>query len=284
VSKATARSLFGIATSMVLSYLGRMIRTERLNPTALSSRLAAERDSIVGGLPPALAKFYPSVPAAVSNVAAATPTAGVPASGTIAKQRSALSWALPATLAALVVWGVASFFGHSRAPEPARTVSVIAVPGAVGTGGFVRQELPSGKRLQLSPNGTEARLLAFMQRRGPVTKEDWFEFDRLNFETNSAMLTSDSKDQLSNVAEILKAYPRVSVKIGGYTDNTGDAAANLELSRKRAEAVRNQLEEMGIDAKRISAEGYGAQHPIANNDTAEGRMQNRRIAIRVTAK
>jgi K(+)-stimulated pyrophosphate-energized sodium pump len=74
------------------------------------------------------------------------------------------------------------------------------------------------------------------------------------------------------------------VKIGGYTDNTGDAAANLELSRKRAEAVRNQLEEMGIDAKRISAEGYGAQHPIANNDTAEGRMQNRRIAIRVTAK
>ena len=75
VSKATAGSLFGVATSLVLSYLGKMIRTDRLDASALSSRLAAERDSIVSGLPPALSKFYPSVGTMAADAAARAPVA-----------------------------------------------------------------------------------------------------------------------------------------------------------------------------------------------------------------
>jgi K(+)-stimulated pyrophosphate-energized sodium pump len=98
------------------------------------------------------------------------------------------------------------------------------------------------------------------------------------------VLESDSKEQLSNVAAILKAYPAAAVKIGGYTDTTGDSAANRRLSKMRAEAVRDELRAMGIDASRLTAEGNGDQHAVADNNTAAGRMQNRRVAIRVTAK
>jgi OmpA-OmpF porin, OOP family len=282
VSNATARSLFGIAASLVLSYIGKMIRTDRLDASALANRLAAERESIVSGLPAALAKFYPSEGTARRDVAAAIPSREPVAPAIVPeKRRSALTWAVPAALAALVIWGLGSFFGNTRAPEIARHAPM---PGAVGTSGVVRHELPNRVRLQFRPSGTEARLLAFIRGTSPVTKEEWFEFDRLNFETGSAVLKSNSREQLANVAAILKAYPAASVKIGGYTDNAGDQAANLRLSQMRAEAVRDQLERMDIDASRLTAEGYGDQHPIADNSTAEGRMQNRRVAILVTSK
>ena len=98
------------------------------------------------------------------------------------------------------------------------------------------------------------------------------------------MVKNDSTEQLSNIAAILQGYPLVSLKIGGYTDNTGDPAANMRLSEMRADAVRDQLQGMGIDASRLAAEGYGDQHPVADNSTVEGRAQNRRVAIRVTSK
>ena len=267
VSKATARSLFGIATSLVLSYLGRMIETDHLDASGLSKRLGDERDSIVGGLPAALSKFYPSVATARA--------------ATTGKQRAASSWLVPAVLAALVLLAVISFFGKSDAPRSARTV---AEPGAVGTSGVAKRELPGSVALRFRSNGTEARLLAFIKGNESVTKDHWFEFDRLNFETDSAVIKSDSREQLANVAAILKAYPAASVKIGGYTDASGDPSANLQLSRMRAAAVRDQLQAMGIDASRLTAEGYGDQHPVADNSTAEGRMKNRRVAIRVTAR
>jgi outer membrane protein OmpA-like peptidoglycan-associated protein len=74
------------------------------------------------------------------------------------------------------------------------------------------------------------------------------------------------------------------VKVGGYTDNTGDPAANQKLSQDRANAVVLELVTLGIPASRLSAEGYGQQYPVADNSTDSGRAQNRRIALRVTEK
>jgi outer membrane protein OmpA-like peptidoglycan-associated protein len=76
----------------------------------------------------------------------------------------------------------------------------------------------------------------------------------------------------------------VHIKIGGYTDNTGDAAANQTLSEARAKNVMDALAAKGVDASRMESEGYGDQHPVADNSTEEGRAQNRRIALRVTQK
>jgi outer membrane protein OmpA-like peptidoglycan-associated protein len=82
-------------------------------------------------------------------------------------------------------------------------------------------------------------------------------------------------------------FDSVKIGIGGYTDNTdntGDAAANLRLSGERTDNVRADLVRLGIDPSRVSAEGYGAENPIADNSTAEGRQKNRRISLRVTEK
>lgn len=78
----------------------------------------------------------------------------------------------------------------------------------------------------------------------------WFEFDRLNFASGSATILPESQEQLDNITAVLKAYPTVNVKIGGYTDNTGDPAANQKLSQARAESVMQALTAKVVAAKR----------------------------------
>jgi outer membrane protein OmpA-like peptidoglycan-associated protein len=82
----------------------------------------------------------------------------------------------------------------------------------------------------------------------------------------------------------MKAFPDVTVKFGGYTDNTGNADHNKQLSGERATSAMNQVAALGIDPSRMSAAGFGDQHPVADNSTAEGRQHNRRVDINVTKK
>ncbi|WP_019988117.1 sodium-translocating pyrophosphatase [Rudanella lutea] len=136
----------------------------------------------------------------------------------------------------------------------------------------------------VNAEGIEANLLDFIKSDKAVDKETWFDFDRLTFETGSATLKPESQEQLKNIAEILKAFPNVNIKLGGYTDNTGNANSNLKLSGDRAASVKGELVKLGIDGGRLESEGYGQEHPVASNDTEEGRAQNRRISVRVTKK
>jgi outer membrane protein OmpA-like peptidoglycan-associated protein len=152
-------------------------------------------------------------------------------------------------------------------------------------GAFFQTTLPDGTTLNIPQNGVENKLLAFIKDpNAQVNTETWFDFDRLLFDTNSATLQPSSQEQLANIAAIMKAYPNVHLRIGGYTDNQGDAAANLKLSQDRANNVMQQLVAMGVDPSRLDAKGYGEDHPVADNTTDAGRAMNRRISMRVTAK
>ncbi len=145
--------------------------------------------------------------------------------------------------------------------------------------------LPTSFELKGRKDGIENSLVNFLEGSAPVDKTTWFNFDRLTFATGSAQLDMEkSRDQLVNIAEILKAFPKAKLKIGGYTDNVGDAAANQKLSAERAANVKVAIEGLGIAGDRLEAEGYGQEHPVASNDNEEGRAQNRRIAVRVTEK
>jgi outer membrane protein OmpA-like peptidoglycan-associated protein len=136
-----------------------------------------------------------------------------------------------------------------------------------------------------SITGLESRLLGVVTNKDVVLdKTQWFDFDRLNFETASSKLTSESKAQVANVVAILKAYPAVQVKIGGYTDNQGDPDRNLKLSEDRAARVAAEIVAEGIAAERVTAEGYGDKFAIGDNGTAEGRAKNRRTSLSVRAK
>jgi K(+)-stimulated pyrophosphate-energized sodium pump len=121
----------------------------------------------------------------------------------------------------------------------------------------------------------------------PAARPDrttWFDFDRLLFDTGSPSLRPESQEQLNNIAAILQAYPNVRLKVGGYTDNVGGTERNLKLSQDRATSVVVELVNKGVSPNRLSAEGYGEQHPMADNSTEEGRARNRRVSMRVTEK
>ncbi len=106
-------------------------------------------------------------------------------------------------------------------------------------------------------------------------------FNNLTFDSGSAKISGDSATEVDNLASILKAYPNVKINVSGYTDNQGDPAANKKLSVARAEAVKARLFGQGVAMDRISTQGYGDANPVATNDTAEGRAQNRRIEVTI---
>ena len=146
-------------------------------------------------------------------------------------------------------------------------------------------KLPDGTTLRVPANGVERRLVAFLSDPSKlVDKTTWFSLDRLLFHTGTSNLLPASQQQLDNLVAILKAYPTVKLKLGGYTDDRGDAAMNLKLSGERAAAIKAKVEAAGIAAARLESEGYGKDHPLATNATPEGRQQNRRVDVRVTAK
>jgi len=99
------------------------------------------------------------------------------------------------------------------------------------------------------------------------------------FGVNQATLTPGAMNSLSTLVTFLKEHPERHVIIEGYTDSTGSESYNLELSQRRAEAVRNLLVQNGIEASRITATGYGEGSPVAPNTTEAGRLQNRRVEV-----
>lgn len=152
-------------------------------------------------------------------------------------------------------------------------------------GDFLKFKLPNGIELNAPEFGIENQLVKWMNdKTKKVDKTTWFNFDRLLFETGKSTLRPESQDQLENIAVIMDAYPSMNIKLGGYTDNVGDPAANLKLSDERAKSVMAGLIVLGVEPARLAAEGYGEQYPLAPNETEQGRAQNRRIAIRVTNK
>ncbi|MCK0153024.1 OmpA family protein [Alcanivorax sp. S6407] len=100
----------------------------------------------------------------------------------------------------------------------------------------------------------------------------------VQFEHNKAEVTKSSYPDLGNLAQKMREYPSADLILEGHTDSTGSAAYNKNISQQRAEAVKRVLvDEYEISADRITAEGYGEEQPIADNGTAEGRAENRRV-------
>lgn len=103
------------------------------------------------------------------------------------------------------------------------------------------------------------------------------------FPTNGTTLSSTAKNNLSNFAASLQSNPDTDVQIYGFTDNTGSMAANEKVSNGRAESVRAYLLNSGVAASRLTAKGLPMDYYVADNSTAEGRAQNRRVEIYITA-
>lgn len=265
-------SLMSIGAPLMMSALGRLVRDDRMNPAGLGRLLTQEAEGVRDHLPAGVSNLLNTTP---PSTTAATERTRPVAIGTVAEpapRSRGWWWVIPVLLLPLLLyWGY-----RARHPVVPRTASI---------GVFVPRTLPNRVLLNIPQNGMESRLLLFIQ--DPARRVDqvtWFDYDRLLFDTDSATLRPESREQLGNIAAILTAYPNVHVKIGGYTDNTGDAQNNLQLSQDRANGVMAELISMGVAPDRLEAQGYGEDHPVADNSTEDGRTRNRRISMRVTQK
>ena len=104
----------------------------------------------------------------------------------------------------------------------------------------------------------------------------------VTFAVDSTTISPSFRAALDEVAASLQKYPNSLIDVMGHTDSTGSDSYNLDLSRRRAEAVRAHLVMRGVSGARIATIGYGEQYPRADNSTEEGRALNRRVEIRIT--
>jgi len=285
LSSLSGAPVLSAAAPLVLSTLATKVSA---GATGLSTALVSELPSLRGLIPPGLPGIeFP-------NLAGAARAA--------ASEKAGGGWLWPVLLlGALLIGGLVWYFNRNTADvtESVETAAVATKDAAVNAtsslsdatkaawaklGDLFKRKLPDGTELSIPRLGVENKLIDWIESSNPVDNTTWFDFDRLLFATGSPTLEPASQEQLSNVAAILKAYPKVKIKLGGYTDNTGDAAANLQLSGQRAKNVMAELVKLGVDPSRLEAEGYGDEHPVADNNTEEGRQLNRRISLRVTAK
>jgi outer membrane protein OmpA-like peptidoglycan-associated protein len=105
----------------------------------------------------------------------------------------------------------------------------------------------------------------------------------VRFDTNKSTLTITAKANLDKLVPVFKSYADTDIVIYGYTDSTGSAEYNLNLSQQRANSVEKYLESKGLNMSRFKMVGMGIADPIATNDTPEGRSQNRRVEFAITA-
>jgi outer membrane protein OmpA-like peptidoglycan-associated protein len=296
IPSQAAGGIMMAAAPMVMSALAEKAQTGALSAASFGTMLTAELPGLRGFLPagfaiPGLAEF----PAATASARATTAEA-------LADETSGpAGWLWPLLIfGALLIAGLTWYFSRTNdeakvndtaatqttsAPNAESAVADGASSAAAALGSFFKRKLPDGTELNIPENGIENKLVAFIEDPSrTVEPPTWFDFDRLLFATGSATLEPLSNEQLINVADIMKAYPKVSIRIGGYTDNTGDPAANQKLSADRANNVMAELAKMGVEPSRMDARGYGDDHPVASNETAEGRARNRRISLRVVEK
>ena len=105
----------------------------------------------------------------------------------------------------------------------------------------------------------------------------------VRFDTNKSTLTTTAKANLDKLVPVFKSYADTDIVIYGYTDSTGSAEYNLNLSQQRANSVEKYLESKELNMSRFKMVGMGIADPIATNDTPEGRSQNRRVEFAITA-
>ena len=249
IGRGSSTSVLSMAAPIVLGYLGRLMRSDNLGEAGLADLLRSQSPAFASAVPGGLNSLLPARDA--------VPVAAVAAA------RSNRGWAVPVVMGALAIAGLMWWSGrHDVQPQTAtvETQTSFALPKPVGTSGTLPAEAI------------------------PIRSTDRMKFDRIEFINGSSTLTPESRERIGSIAAALTAHPGTRISITGYTDSSGNEAANVTLSRARASAVREALRVEGISTRRIQIEGYGSQNPVASNDTEEGRAQNRRVMVEVTQR
>lgn len=321
IKSSSSTTLLTAGAALISSYLGQKMNAEKLSFNSILDWLGQHQQDFTHAMPGA---FATTVISTESTHKTAAVNAGGTVTATVSPPRN--KWVFPLLLLALVGIGLFWWLkGCNQSSEQSDQNAVAAIDSAgasiddavnqasskidsaVSTvadentgkldsagnwiyakGDSIKIKLDNGVEIDAYKGSLEDKLHAFIKDPGAMPGKDiWFDFDNLLFETNKSSLKKGAERQLSNTCEILKAYPKLKIKLGAYTDNTGDSVKNVRLSESRAKTVYTQMLSKGITKTSFDDkpyEGYGPQFPLADNTTPEGRAQNRRISLSVRAK
>jgi outer membrane protein OmpA-like peptidoglycan-associated protein len=285
-----------VAAPAALGAIGVHANSTNMNERSFLSFLDDQKQSVINALPAGFNLAGALGLSSIGNIGGRL-TGEIPVANVQTRdiaqpvKRKSRSWVMPVVVI-LAALGLVWFFSNLKNTKSKdTTMATQTEPGRIGApppvGESVRVKLPNGVELNAYRNGIESQMVNFLNDPTKmVDNNTWFDFDKLNFETGSSMITPESMTQIRNIAAILKAFPNASIKIGGYTDATGNEQANLKLSQARAEAVVAELRSNGItDAQLAGAEGYGSKFAkAAAGASDEERKKDRRISVSIRKK
>lgn len=268
--------LLTVAAPLLFGLLAKQVPSERLTAASLPVLLSSHRNTIMQFAPPSLAGALGLGSNSKLCGAAPVPEIGPVA---VAEVRGVEWWKWAVPILALV----AAFLGWRTCSSPRVEKPVVekpVAPPAVPQTAAVT--LPCGTAIAAEKGSFTSNLANFMLKDSDSELPKRFVFDHLNFYTATTRLTPDSNATVTDVIAIMRCYPNMQVRLEGDTDNTGNPAANRKLSVARADAIRVLRVQAGIDNSPLGTVGYGADKPIAANDTEAGRAENRRCELVVT--
>jgi OmpA-OmpF porin, OOP family len=324
IKSTSATSLMSMAAPAVMGFLGKHAADNNLNAGGLASMLSSQKDNIAAAIPGGLnlGSVFNSFSGTAANVAGSVKSASGSAAGyaedAVEQTGSAMKWLLPLLLLALIAAALLYFWkgcgkadagashndathktaehtttGGTDVKTPAVDMPKVTVDSVSGLATYdlgkdIEYTLPDGTKFMAAENGFEGQLLNFIKTGtiDTVNKSaNWYNMFDVQFKSGGNVYQGKAQAQIKNTAAILKAYPAVQIKLGGYTDNTGAADINKKISQTRADIVKADLIKQGAKAEQIKeAIGYGPEFPVADNGTAEGRARNRRVACKVSMK
>src|SRR6185312_5145742 len=308
ISSKSASSLMRVAAPAAMGVIGRQVTDANLDAGGLVSFLNNQKDAILNALPSGLniagvlgmgslsgiaGKLSDTASGMARKPGNAISDVADAAGAATAKASSGSRWLLPLLLILVLIAMIWYFMNrHSPAsttPTMADTVAVTNdTPMAMAAAPEqIKVKLPDGKELDAFRGGIEDQLVTFLNDPDSKAGKDvWFDFDNVNFRTGSSDISNESIDQIQNIAAILKAYPKVKIKIGGYTDRTGDSLQNKKLSQDRAASVAAAIKGAGAKASQVTgAEGYGSAFAKAAADVPDAeRKKDRHISVSVRSK
>jgi OmpA-OmpF porin, OOP family len=298
LKSGSATSLMSMAAPMVMGLIGKQTASQGLNASGLMSMLGGQSEFVKAAMPAGVSSLlgFGNLGGAADAAKSAMSSATSQATAAVDEAKGGIGSMLPYILGAAVLVG--SFLAYRSCETPkaelekvadvAKTTVTAGADSLTAKAGSMieagKAMLPGGVSLDIPKGSLEEKMLMFIESKDTVSKKLWFDFDRLLFETGKSSMKPESMEQLKNVAAIMKAFPNVKIKIGGYTDNVGKPESNMKLSAERAANVMAELVKLGTAAPRMESEGYGSANPVAPNDTKEGQAKNRRISISVRSK
>jgi OmpA-OmpF porin, OOP family len=274
VKKESAGTLMNLAAPILMGLLGKQVSSNGLNAGGLLNLLSSQSDIVKSALPSSFSSALGF--GNMANTAAKAVESGVD------EGKSLINRLLPWLLLLAGVFGLLYFLKTCKKPETPvvdAPVMVDTVAAQVDTMMKSKLVLPAGSAEEAMVNWINSADF------NGDDKTKWFDFPEIGFDKGKATIVNPDQDvKLQNILSVLKEYPSVKVKIGGYTDSDGDDKKNQVLSAGRADAAMAWLVSKGIAADRMTAEGYGESNPVAPNDNEANKTKNRRISLRVISK